>query len=89
MGDGLDKKLYRIRVICDRIFARNNEDLNMKKRYKKPNICEIDFEILDLIRASGGYNVGGGGGSGGWAWDDDDDDEDSIVTNGGYRGIGF
>ncbi|MBR2190410.1 MAG: hypothetical protein IJ883_02040 [Eubacterium sp.] len=36
----------------------------MKKEYKKPNICAVDFEILDLILAS--EAVVPGGNEGGW-----------------------
>ena len=57
----------------------------MKKQYKKPNICVVDFEILDLILASGDEDIGGGGDWDDWEWD-------SFGTNsynGGYGGIGF
>ena len=52
----------------------------MKKRYKKPNICEVDFEILDLILASGDPTPGHGGDFPGW--EPDDDDEGDYIIDG-------
>lgn len=54
-----------------------------KKKYRKPNICEVDFEILDLILES----VGHGGGSSGWEFDDED--EDDFSKFGGFSTRGF
>ena len=59
----------------------------MKKEYKKPNICALDFEILDLILASGDWNGDHGG-------DDDDwgdwfDSVGPFSRNGGFKGVGF
>lgn len=58
----------------------------MKKRYKKPNICAIDVDILDIIMTSDGENAGA-------------DDEGEIIfgmyaprgtkSNGGFDGIGW
>lgn len=53
----------------------------MKKEYKKPNICAVDFEILDLILAS--EAVAPGGPEEGWEFDDFDS------FNGGYDTMGF
>ena len=53
----------------------------MKKEYKKPNICAVDFEILDLILAS--EAVVPSVDEGGWEFDDFDS------FNGGYDTMGF
>lgn len=53
----------------------------MKKEYRQPNICALDFEILDLILASGGEDVGGNTDWDDWGWEDG--------FNGGYDTMGF
>ena len=59
----------------------------MKKHYKKPNICAIDFDILDIIYTSAGENAG--------ATNPDDDWEFDMFmakgpkSNGGFDGIGW
>lgn len=58
----------------------------MKKNYKKPNICKVDFEILDLILESGGEDVGGGGDDPGWWFGSSIGPGRSA---GGYDGSGF
>ena len=55
----------------------------MKKEYKKPNICAVDFEILDLILTSEAVNPDDD-----WGWEFDSIG-DSLMSYGGYRGVGF
>ena len=59
----------------------------MKRKYKKPNICAIDFDILDVIYTSDPFGVS----------HTDEDDEwlfsyspgNSTKSNGGFDGIGW
>ena len=61
----------------------------MKKKYTKPNICAIDFDILDIIHTSDPWNPS--------PTDPDDDDWLSFSapsmkgkkSNGGFDGIGW
>lgn len=53
-----------------------------KKKYRKPNICEVDFEILDLILESV-HSTGEHG------WEFDDEDEDDFSKFGGFSTRGF
>lgn len=59
----------------------------MKKKYTKPNICAIDFDILDIIHTSDPWGV-----------DPTDPDDDWLFStsnskgkksNGGFDGIGW
>lgn len=59
----------------------------MKKRYKKPNICVVTFDILDLILTSGEGEWEPGNG-GGWGWDDPWGD-DPGKSGGGYDPSAF
>lgn len=60
----------------------------MKKKYKKPNICTIDFDILDIICTSGETSE---------IIDDDDEFLGKFMgpsprgkkSNGGFDGIGW
>ena len=59
----------------------------MKRKYKKPNICAIDFDILDVIHTSDPWNPE--------PTDPDDDwlfsvsSSKGTKSNGGFSGIGW
>ena len=59
----------------------------MKKNYKKPNICKVDFEILDIILESDWGAGHGGDDDGGWIGFDMAYGPDRSA--GGYDGSGF
>ena len=75
----MDNKLYYFRLKYATIIFGKYEGLTMKKNYKKPNICKVDFEILDLILESGGENTGAEPDPEGWEFD----------SFGGYDGSDF